>query len=270
MRPDDLRVIVGITQRDECDECIEHRREDRRQAIAAFEPFQHPVFGTLEGPFAEGVEPISAHPLSEFVQSVEPQKDVPQRKVEIAWTQGFLEFPLSVGEEFIEIHRQFPGGPEVVDDGQRNDHRPRPVAHLPEVDVEPLADEEHLARNGGHVVPSHQADEGQVELGKGVHPRHAAQGAGHFPSSEHPWIGRGDAGQLQGQVGLHGGVHLGRAMGIDVPSAVGELFLEDVVDGFALPTRVDFAPPVVEGHHVGDQGHIDHQLAHPVPLRLLL
>ena len=146
----------------------------------------------------------------------------------------------------------------------------RPVAHVPEVHVEPFPDEEDLGGHGGHVVPADEADEGQVELGKGVHPRHAAQGAGHFPGSEHPRIGRGDTGQLQRQVRLHGGVHLGRTVGVNVPSAVRELFLEDVVDCLTLPVGIDFAPPVVEGHHVGDQGHIDHQLAHPVPLRLLL
>ena len=216
------------------------------------------------------MQALTAHPFGEFVQSVEPQEDVPQRKVEIAGTQGFIEFPLAVGEELIEVHRQFPGRPEMVDDGQRNDHRPRPVAHFPEVDVEPLADEEHLARNGGHVAPLHQADEGQVELGEGVHPRHATEGSGHFPGAEHARISGGDAGQFQRQVGLDRRVHLGRAVRIDVPAAVGELLVEDVVDRLALPTRVHLPPPVVEGHHVGDQRHIDHQFAHPIAFGLLL
>ena len=270
MGPDHLRMVVGIAQGDERDERIEHRREDRGQAVAALEALEHPGLGPFEGPFTEGMQALPAHPLGEFVEPVQPQEDVPQREVEVARAEGLIQFPLAVGVELVEVDLHLPCRPEMVDDGQRDDHGPRPVAHLPEVDMEPFADEEHLARDGGHVVPGHQADEGQVELRKGVHPRHAAEGPGHFPGAEHAWIGGGDAGQFQRQVGLDRGVHLGRAVGVDVPAAVAELLLEDVMDGLALPDRVHLPPPVVEGHHVGDQRHVDHQLAHPVTLGLLL
>ena len=47
---DDLRMVVGITQRLERDERIEHRRENRGQAVGPFESFEHPVLGHFSRP----------------------------------------------------------------------------------------------------------------------------------------------------------------------------------------------------------------------------
>ena len=77
MRPNHLQVIVRITQCDESDECVEHRREDRSQAAAAFETLQHPSLSPLEGLIAERMETLATHPLGQLVQAIEPQEHVP-------------------------------------------------------------------------------------------------------------------------------------------------------------------------------------------------
>ena len=53
----DLRMIVGIAQRLQRDERIEHRRENRGQTVAALEAFQHPFLAFLQRPFAAHARP---------------------------------------------------------------------------------------------------------------------------------------------------------------------------------------------------------------------
>ena len=157
----------------------------------------------------------------------------------------------------------------MVDDGQRHKHRTRPVAHVPEVDVKPFADEQHLARDGRDVVPAHEAKQREVELGEGVHPRDTAEVAGHLAGLEHTRVRDGEAGELEREVSLHGGVHLGGTVGVDVPAAVSELAVEDVVHRLALPFRVHRVRPVVIRHHVGHERHVHDEFAQPVTFPVL-
>jgi hypothetical protein len=228
------------------------------------------LLGLLEGAGAEGVEPLSADPFGELVEAVEPEENVAEVEVEVSGAEGLVELPLPVGIELVEGDGQGLGGAVVVDDGEGHEHGARPVAHVPKIDVEPLPDEEDLGGDGGHVVPSHEADEGQVELGEGVHARDATEVAGDLPGAKHAWVRAGNAGELEGEVGLDGGVHLRRAVGVDVPAPVGKLLGKDVMDRLALPRGVHLPPPVVEGDHVGHERDVDEELAHPVALGLLL
>ena len=157
----------------------------------------------------------------------------------------------------------------MVDDGQRHDHGARPVAHVPEIHVEPFADEQHLARNRRDIFPRKKADEREIQFGKRVHARHAAEVQRHFARPQHPRVGHRHAGELEREIGLDGGVHLRRAAVINVPAAVRQLHGEDVVDRLALPFRVHLAVPMVIRHRVGDERGIHHQLADPVAFGLL-
>ena len=78
------------------------------------------------------------------------------------------------------------------------------------------------------------------------------------------------AGQLEREVGLDGGVHLGWAVRIDVPAAVPELPLKDVVDRLAFPFAVHLPPPMVKGDHVRHQGDVHDQFPNPIAFRFLL
>ena len=135
--------------------------------------------------------------------------------------------------------------------------------------MEPFADEEHFAGDGGDVFPGEQAEQREIQLGEGVHARHAAEVERHFARLQHARVLDGHAGEFERQIGLDGGVDLRRAAVIDVPAAIGLLQGKDVVDGLALPLRVHLAVPMVVGDGVGDEGGIHHQFAHPVTFRLL-
>ena len=72
----DLRMIVRIAQGFQRDERIEHRRENRGQAVRAFESFQHPLLGLLQGAFAEGMNAVFREPFGELVQPIQPEEKI--------------------------------------------------------------------------------------------------------------------------------------------------------------------------------------------------
>ena len=109
----------------------------------------------------------------------------------------------------------------------------------------------------------------EIQFGKRVHARHAAEVERHFARLQHARVGDGHAGELEREIGLDGGVHFRRAAVINVPAAVGQLHGEDVVDRLALPFLVHLAVPMVIGHRVRDERGIHHQFADPVAFRPL-
>jgi hypothetical protein len=158
---------------------------------------------------------------------------------------------------------------KMIDDGERHEHGSRPVAHVPEIHMEPFADEQDFAGNCRHVFPGEQANQGEIQLGKRVHPGHAAEVQRHFARAQHAGIGDRDTGEFQGEVRLDGGIYFRGAAVINIPAAIRKLHGEDVVHRFALPFRVHFAVPVVIRQHVGNEGGIDHQFAHPITFLML-
>ncbi len=186
--------------------------------------------------------------------------------------QGEIALVIAFGVQFFErdgcLERA--GGFEMVDDRQRHEHRAAPGTHLPEIHVKPFADENDFRRNGGDVIPGEKPEQREVKLGKGVHPRHAAHAQRHGARAQHARVRHGNAGQLEGEVGLDGGVYFRGTAVINVPAAVGELQGKDVVDGLALPVPVHLAVPVVIGNGVRNDGGIHHQFADPIAFGLLL
>ena len=266
---DDLRMVVGIPERLERDERVEHRREDRRQAVRAFEAFEHPLLGLFERALAERMDFMLGKPLGEFVQAVEPEEKVAPRKRVRVGREREVAFMDAFGIKLVQIHVHRAGGFEMVDDGQRHEHGARPVAHVPEIHVEPFADEQHLAGNGRDVFPREQADQREIQLGKGVHARHAAEVQRHFARRNMRGSVTRHAGQFEREIRLDGGVHLRRAAVVDVPAAVGQLHGKDVVDRLALPFLVHLAVPMMINHRVGHERGIHHQFADPVAFRPL-
>ena len=175
----------------------------------------------------------------------------------------------ALGIKLIERHRDRARGLVVVDDGERHDHPARPVAHVPEIHMEPFAEKQHLARNRRDVFPREQPDEREIQFGKRVHARHAAEVQRHLARTQHPRVGHGNAGKFQREIRLDGGVHFRRAAVIDVPAAVRQLHGEDFIDRLAFPFLVRAAVPVMKHHHVRNQRGIHHEFANPVTLRFL-
>jgi hypothetical protein len=79
----------------------------------------------------------------------------------------------------------------------------------------------------------------------------------------------GHAGELEGQIGLDGGVHFRGAAMVNVPAAVGQLHGEDVVHRLALPFGIHLPMPVMIGDRVGNERGIHHQFPDPKSFRLL-
>ncbi len=119
------------------------------------------------------------------------------------------------------------------------------------------------------MVPGEEAQQRQVQLVPGVALGDAAQAQDHGAGRDHLRLVRGEAGELQRQIGHHGGVHLAGAAGVDGPAAVGLLFLQDVLYALRLDLEVDLPQPVHVEDVVGGQGAVDHQLAAPMAVRLL-
>ncbi len=259
----DFRVVVGVAEGFEGDDGVEDSREDGGEAIGAFEAFEHPVFRLFEGHFAEGSEAVV---FDEFVEPIEPEEEVaPGEAFGVGW-EGQVAFVEAFGVEFVEgnggVERA--GRFEVIDNGEGDEHGAGPGAHFPEVHVEPFADEDDLAGDRGHVIPGEEAEECEVEFGERIHAGDAAHAEGDFPGFEHTGVGDGDPGEFEGEVGLDGGVYLGGAAMVEVPAAIGQLVGEEVVDGFLLPLGIDLIIPVIVADHVGDDGGIHHEFAHPV------
>ena len=95
----------------------------------------------------------------------------------------------------------------------------------------------------GTYSQGNKPEQREVQLGERVHARHAAQVERHFARPQHAPVGHRHAGELEREVGLDGGVDLGRAAVVNVPAAVGQLHGEDVIDRLALPFRVHLARP---------------------------
>ncbi len=266
---DDFRMIVGIAERLECDERVEHRRENRGQSVRTFEAFEHPAFGVFERAFAKGVDVVLGEPFGEFVEAIQPEEKVAPGKIVRVGREGEVAFVVAFGIKFVQIHVHRARGLEMVDDGQWHEHGARPVAHLPEIYMKPFANEHHLARDGRDIFPRKEADQRQIQFGKGVHARHAAEGQRHFTGTQHAPVGDAHAGEFEGEIGLDGGVHFRRSAVVDVPAAVRQLHGKDVVDGLTLPFLVHLAGPVMIDHRVGHERGIHHQLAHPMTFRTL-
>ena len=266
---DDLRMVIRITERLEGDERIEHRRENRGQPVRAFKTFEHPLFGVFQRAFAEGMDFVFGEPFGQFVQAIQPQEKIPPRNRLRVGREREVAFMDAFGIKLVQIHRHRTGGFEMVDDGQGHEHGARPVAHLPEIHVEPFADEDDLAGDGWDVFPGKQAEQREIQFGKRVHARHAAEVERHFARLEQARVGDGHAGEFEREVGLDGGVYVRRAAVINVPAAVGQLHRKDVVDRLALPFLVHLAVPMVIRDRVGNERGVHHQFTHPIAVRLL-
>ena len=122
----------------------------------------------------------------------------------------------------------------------------------------------------GQIFPGKLAEQRQVKLAVGVHPRDAAEPQDVGARFLHEGRIGAVPGELEREVGFDAGVDLARAAVVDIPAAIGELALQDVLRATALQRLVHFPQPVHEKHVIGAKGAIDHQLADPVAVGLLL
>src|SRR6185437_3341862 len=90
-----------------------------------------------------------------------------------------------------------------VADGERHQNGARPWGDFVQIEPEPVREQHDFRRNGRHRFPVILAQEAQINLGKGVAFRGAAQGyyAGTC-ALKHRMV-RGEAHELEGEVRFH-------------------------------------------------------------------
>ena len=86
--------------------------------------------------------------------------------------------------------------------------------------MEELAKQDGLHGDGWQIFPRVEANQGQVQLGKGVHARRSAEVVSHFARLEHAWIGGGHTGQFECQVTFDRGIDLCGAVEVNIPSTI--------------------------------------------------
>src|SRR3954469_21637594 len=102
-------------------------------------------------------------PFRELVQPVERDEKVAPGKTFRVRRQSQIAFMDALRIKLVQIETLLrrAGRLEMIDDRQWHEHRTAPGTHLVEVHVEPFADENDLARNGGDVIPWIKAEQRQ-------------------------------------------------------------------------------------------------------------
>src|ERR1700674_1786315 len=114
------------------------------------------------------------------------------------------------------------------DDRQRDDDAPGPRRHLVQVEIEPARQQHHLRRHRRASPPVVLAADRQVDLGEAVASLDAAE-LQDGPAGALHVRGLGSvAGELEDEVRLDRGAHLGRSARVDRPAACRELLAAPV------------------------------------------
>ena len=239
------------------------------QSSLTLEPFQHPRFRPPGARLRKGACP-GVQTTRRVCGGGPARESIAEAEIKITGRRDSF-IPLAVGIQFVEMHSRCGGAgrPEMVDDGQRNEHGARPVAHVPEIDVEPFSDQQHFTGESLGRGSSRPARSGQGTASRRCSCGDATQRDGALAGLQHARIGDGQPRELQGEISLDGGIHLPRGHWDRYSSAVRKLAGHDMVDRLALPFLVDLSPPVVESDHVCHQRNIHDQLADPASLGLL-
>ena len=266
---DEERVIFRIAQRLEGDERVQHRGENRSEAVAALaHALGHPPLRAFQREAAPHFPREALEVLEHPVAGEEEVRPAQARAGPSAAQVGVL------GADGVELVELLPGGERargfvVIEDREREEHRAAPRGEFVDVEEEPAREEHHLDRDGGQELPRELAEQREVELRVGVHARDAAEPQDARAAFVHPWLHGRVAGELQREVGFHAGIHVAGPALVDVPPAVGELPAADVRHAFLLQDRIHLPSPVHVEHVVRAERAIDEELAAPMSVRVL-
>src|SRR5437763_7554498 len=138
------------------------------------------------------------------------------------------------------------------------------------VEWRPSRQQDHFHRNGGEIFPWKLPKQRQIELAESVHARNTAQAQNIGARLKHERQISRIASEFEGEVSFYRGVDFARAVEINVPAAVRELALENVLGATLLQLGIDLAEPMHIEHVIRAKGAIDKEFATPMPIRLLL
>src|SRR5262249_20480574 len=159
---------------------------------------------------------------------------------------------------------------EMVDDRERNQHRPAPGRHFVDVKRRPCGQQNHFHWNGRQIFPRELSEKREVKFAERVHAGNASETQDVLARFAHEReIGR-VTGELEGEVTFDRRVDLARPAEVNVPAAVGQLPFQNVTNAAFLEINVDLAQPVHKKHEVRTKRAIDQEFAAPMTVLALL
>ena len=263
------RVVVFVAERFQRDERVQHRGKNRAEAVAALaHALGHPGLRAGERGLASG---FPRELVEELEDGVAGEEKIRPRQAPAFPAQPEETLLRADGIQLMEllVGGERAAGLVVIEDGQRDEHRPAPRGHFVDREKEPLRHEDHLDRDGGEILPRKLPEQREVELRVGIHLRDAAEPQHAGARFLHPRLRGRVARELQREVGFDRGVHLARTAFVDVPAAVRDLPPADVRDAFLLEHGIDLVRPVHEEDVVRAERAIDEKLADPVAVGVL-
>ncbi len=262
-RPADLGRLILIAQALQGDDRVDHRREDRPQAVGLLAMLHHPAMGGPQPRPAPGGRHV---PVEPFQHPVQAEEEAGPREQSSPVPGGAMR-----GEQLADalLGRERADRLVVGHDRQRHDDRPRPGRHRAQAELPPRRDQDQLGRDARALVVVDLSQQRQVE------PREAVAGVGtagledRAAGPHHLGLAGRSARQLHGEVGLHRRADVDRPARVDRPATGGQLMVLDV-PGTSDADRVPL--PAQERHQqdiFGFEDGVAFQLGDPVALAFL-
>ena len=169
------RIVRGIAQRAQRDQTIQHRRKNSGETVTAFaDALQHPTLRFLQCAFAHGTE---SKRMNQFQKIIDAQKQIAPGPETLAARQTEILVLSAERIELVQLFhaRQFARRLEMIDDRERDQHRPAPGRHFVNVKRRPLRQQNHFHRNRRQILPGKLTEQREVKFAEGVHARNTAE-----------------------------------------------------------------------------------------------
>ena len=228
---DHQRMIFGIAEAMEEDEHVGHRREDRAQAFGVLRVLDQPFQRLFQGAFAQagkGGLAVNFQELIDAKEEIAPGSG--EAAGRIGEAIGGLMIPVEFGDTL--FRPKFPHGAEGGDHGQGQDDGARPGGDVIEIEVKPFGEKHDLRRDAGAGVETDLAEAGEIEFGERIAFFGAAQAADQLPRPDHVRSAGRIAHELEGEISFDRAGQIGRALGKQIPSAIGLLEVAEIVGDF--------------------------------------
>ena len=231
--PADQRMLPVVTGRHQDDLPVDHRREDRPDAVGrGLAVLTRPVLDPVEGPVDRPTSPRrAAEAVQELQTAIDRGEEPPPSGRDLVLHGEAMTLALVEVELVDRLRlRETAGRPQRHHEGERQDHRPRPRRDLVEVEVEPPRQHHDLGRNRGDRVPGDLSETREEEVRPGVDPLGPAELVDPLAGRRHVRGLRRVAVELEDEVALDRRGEVDARAGELAPAAVLPLLRSKLVD----------------------------------------
>src|SRR5262249_12527969 len=247
------RVIVVVAEAPERNDRINDRRGYRPDAVALFEVAGHPLLASLHRFSSRGPEAAVLEVLVGKVGGCKNRLPESPRDARALRVQHQLAD--------VRVIRNRAVRTLCPHDRQRNYDSARPRRHLIQVEGRPLRKKDYLGGHRRAAVPRILSENREIDSSEAVGCIQSSKRPDHISRAHHMRRIRVVAQELQDKVGFAGSAYFGGTTLVDGPSAFRELFLADVVAGFADPVTFEPADEVHRQDVLGFQDRVAFQLS---------